>query len=151
MVNYYQILEVNENASFEDIKTAYRRLSQKYHPDGNKKFNNEELFKIINDAYKNLSDENKRSEYDFKLNEFKNESSYNSYKENQHYNQNYQNESNNQYSNYKQQNNSSNSKVLWKILPFIGLILLVFLERGYFDRMFYKIEKRDQRINQIIH
>ena len=53
MKEYYQILCVPENASQEDIKSAFRRLAFKYHPDtnpGNEK-QAEERFKEINEAY----------------------------------------------------------------------------------------------------
>jgi len=65
--DYYQILGVNENASQEDIKNAFRKLAFKYHPDknpGNEK-QAEEKFKEINEAYSILSDAGKRQQYDF--------------------------------------------------------------------------------------
>ena len=64
-MNFYDILSVRFDASQEDIKKAYRKLSLKYHPDrnpGNAKA--EERFKEINDAYVILSDEQKRLQYD---------------------------------------------------------------------------------------
>ncbi len=63
--DYYEVLEVKKNASQEDIKRAYRRLARKYHPDmnsGDKEAGNR--FKEINEAYKVLSDPQKRSTYD---------------------------------------------------------------------------------------
>lgn len=63
--NYYSTLEVDRNASKEDIKKAYRKLSMKYHPDRNQgDKDSEERFKEINEAYSVLSDDNKRAEYD---------------------------------------------------------------------------------------
>lgn len=62
MKNYYEILGVNESASQDDIKKAYRKLSKKYHPDVNP--NGEEKFKNITEAYEVLGDENNRRKYD---------------------------------------------------------------------------------------
>jgi molecular chaperone DnaJ len=63
MKDYYKILEVEENASEEEIKKSYRTLSKKYHPDVNP--DGSEKFKEILDAYNTLSNKNKRNEYDF--------------------------------------------------------------------------------------
>lgn len=65
--NYYEILEVDKNASSEIIKKAYNTLAKKYHPDlqsDNLKHFYEEKFKLINEAYEVLSDEEKRKNYD---------------------------------------------------------------------------------------
>ncbi len=67
MKDYYQILGVPDNASQEDIKSAFRRLAFKYHPDtnpGNER-QAEEKFKEINEAYGVLGDKDKRQQYDF--------------------------------------------------------------------------------------
>lgn len=66
MKDYYKILGVTENASQHDIKSAFRKLAFKYHPDtnpGNEK-QAEERFKEINEAYAVLSDKTKRRQYD---------------------------------------------------------------------------------------
>jgi len=66
MKDYYQILGVPENASEQDIKSAFRRLAFKYHPDtnpGNEK-QAEERFKEINEAFAVLGDKSKRRHYD---------------------------------------------------------------------------------------
>lgn len=60
----YETLEVNENASADEIKKAYRKLARKYHPDVNKDANAEEKFKEINAAYEVLSDPQKKNQYD---------------------------------------------------------------------------------------
>lgn len=65
-MNYYEILEINEKASPEVIKMAYKVLILKYHPDryqGDKNYA-EEMTKKINEAFEVLSDEEKRKEYD---------------------------------------------------------------------------------------
>jgi curved DNA-binding protein len=63
--DYYKILGVERKASADDIRTAYRKLAMKYHPDknpGDKKA--EDKFKDINEAYQVLSDDQKRARYD---------------------------------------------------------------------------------------
>jgi molecular chaperone DnaJ len=63
-MDLYNILEVDRNASPDEIKKAYRRLSKKYHPDVNKDPEAESKFKDISNAYETLSDSNKKSNYD---------------------------------------------------------------------------------------
>lgn len=60
----YDILQISENASEDEIKKAYRKLAKEYHPDLNKNHDAEEKFKEINTAYEILSDKNKKSKYD---------------------------------------------------------------------------------------
>lgn len=62
--NYYDILGVSKNASADEIKSAYRGLAKKYHPDINKEPGAAEKFKEINEAYEVLSDPTKKSNYD---------------------------------------------------------------------------------------
>jgi curved DNA-binding protein len=66
MKNYYEILEINKNANKEEIKSAYKKLALKYHPDKNKtnKEEAENKFKEISEAYEILSDEQKKFNYD---------------------------------------------------------------------------------------
>jgi curved DNA-binding protein CbpA len=63
--NYYQILNVSTNASLNEVKTAYRKLVIKYHPDKNP--NHQDLFIQIVEAYETLSDPTKKSLYDHSL------------------------------------------------------------------------------------
>ena len=65
MSNYYEILGVTKNATADEIKTAYRTLAFKYHPDRNPGDTAaEEKFKQISAAYDVLGDEAKRRQYD---------------------------------------------------------------------------------------
>lgn len=62
MKDYYQILGIQKGASEGDIKSAFRKLAQKYHPD--KKGGDEAAFKEVSEAYSVLSDKKRRAEYD---------------------------------------------------------------------------------------
>ena len=61
---YYAILEVSENASFQEIKRSYRKLARKYHPDRNNSSFAEDMIKKINASFEVLSDKDKRIQYD---------------------------------------------------------------------------------------
>ncbi len=69
MENYYEILEISENASQDVIERVYKLLAKKYHPDLNpdNPKQAEENFKKVSAAYEVLSDVNKRKAYDEKL------------------------------------------------------------------------------------
>ena len=134
--NYYDILEVNKNASPEVIEKAYKTLLKKYHPDlqdNNLKNEYEEKIKLINEAFEVLSDSEKRKNYDLNLKQtefsiedynnlisenlnLKNEINYlknnlNNYKNNSqnNINNNLNNNSNNKNSNYSNNINYQNS------------------------------------------
>ena len=70
--NYYEILEINKNASPEIIEKAYKTLVKKYHPDlqeDHLKNKYEEKIKVINEAYEILSKPEKREKYNLNLKE----------------------------------------------------------------------------------
>ncbi len=62
--DYYAILGIEPSAGEAEIKTAYRRLARKYHPDVSKEAGAEDKFKAINEAYEALRDPQKRAAYD---------------------------------------------------------------------------------------
>lgn len=64
-IDYYKVLGVSEKASEKDIKSAYRKLARKYHPDLNPNDPGaEQKFKQVNEAHEVLSDPEKRKKYD---------------------------------------------------------------------------------------
>lgn len=62
--DYYEVLGVSKDASSAEIKSAFRKLAKKYHPDVSKEPDAAEKFKEAQEAYAVLSDENKRKQYD---------------------------------------------------------------------------------------
>ena len=62
--DYYKFLDVSSTASQDEIRSAYRKMAFKYHPDKNKDPWAETIFKQINQAYEVLGDPNKRTAYD---------------------------------------------------------------------------------------
>lgn len=63
-MSYYEVLELDKNASDVEIKKAYRQKSLHYHPDRNRSSDSAEKMKQINEAYNVLSDRSKRRQYD---------------------------------------------------------------------------------------
>ncbi|MEZ6175404.1 MAG: DnaJ domain-containing protein [Candidatus Scalinduaceae bacterium] len=66
LINYYQVLEIHEGAKNEEIKNSFRKLVKKFHPD-RQKTNGvcaEEKIKVLIQAYKTLTDSEKKSNYD---------------------------------------------------------------------------------------
>ena len=138
--NYYQILQVDSNASSEIIDKAYKTLIKKYHPDLQTEENKAyatEMIKKLNEAYEILSNDEKRRLYDINLN--KNNISIEEY--NNLYNQNIElknqlNNNNNTNNNYykKNYNNHKESiqrtpheKFLDYIAIFITIIIVILL------------------------
>lgn len=64
MSNYYEILGVSQDASKDEIKSAFRKKARTLHPDVNKEPDAEEKFKELGKAYETLMDDNKRTTYD---------------------------------------------------------------------------------------
>lgn len=151
--NYYDILEVNKNASPEIIEKAYKTLVKKYHPDlqeNNLKSIYEEKIKKINEAYDILSNQEKRKNYDLflKNNEIsnddynnlkneninlKNEINYlkNNYTKNLNYNNLENNNINNNYENLNKINEEINNT----------------LNKAYYDAYIQDLKNRGYKIN----
>ena len=70
ITNYYEVLGVSQSADLDEIKSSYRQIQKKYHPDVYKGDNPDyaaDMVKRANEAYSVLSDEGKRAEYDMQL------------------------------------------------------------------------------------
>jgi len=62
--DYYEVLGIEKTATQAEVKSAFRKLAKKYHPDVSKEPDAAEKFKEAQEAYAVLSDENKRKQYD---------------------------------------------------------------------------------------
>lgn len=102
-MNYYELLGINNNATFDEIKQAYKKQMKIWHPDINKSENAITMAAKINEAKEVLLDEKKRKEYDDYLNK-KVEEDYNKYT---------QQKNNNDYS---QKNDNNNMITKWQYL-----------------------------------
>lgn len=68
-IDYYKILGINDNATPDEIKKAYRKLSMKHHPDRNQNDpESTKIFQNVSAAYDTLSDTSKKQQYDFERN-----------------------------------------------------------------------------------
>lgn len=67
MLNYYRILEVPDFSAPVAIQKSYRKLAKKYHPDVSGELETEELFKLVNEAYRVLSNPLEKNRYDLRL------------------------------------------------------------------------------------
>ena len=63
-LTYYNLLGVKTDATKKEIKSGYRKMAVKYHPDKNKDPDAPEQFRKIAEAYEVLSDEKRRKAYD---------------------------------------------------------------------------------------
>jgi curved DNA-binding protein CbpA len=128
MKDYYYVLGVSRNANKEEIKTAFRKLSKKFHPDlndGDKFF--EERFKEIQTAYETLNDFTKKSSYDIKLNNYNYSKKQDNYTQNT-YAKSQPSDNNTEKSEYKNSKSvSSNKIILYFFLAFVGFLSLILI------------------------
>lgn len=128
--DYYEILGISRDADSKAIKSAYKELAKKYHPDVSTEVDAQERFQEISQAYEVLSKPEKRSQYD--------QMGHSYYEQNQSYGQGYQSSQNfyggfgpgSFYTNIRPTNFSD--LALWKKLLigiglFIGAIIFVFI------------------------
>lgn len=76
MMDFYELLGINKDATHEDIKKAYRDMVKKYHPDVNKSDEASKIIISLNEAKETLLDDDKRSEYDKLLNDINHSKTY---------------------------------------------------------------------------
>lgn len=122
MINYYEVLEISQNASEEVIKMAYKALAKKYHPDvftGIPEFANEKM-KEINEAFSVLSNADKRKEYDSNL------ANWRSYQES-HFSKyaNDEDEDDEDDDDYAQEKDNDSGSFIGKLMSLIFIIIIV--------------------------
>lgn len=71
MIDFYELLGIRDDATEEEIKSAYRKMAKKYHPDINKTEEANKIIVSLNEAKETLLDSSKRYNYDLLLNEIK--------------------------------------------------------------------------------
>lgn len=71
LINFYEVLDIKPTATNQEIKNKYKQLQLKYHPDKSKDNYDDNIYKLIQKAYSILSDDKKREEYDFLMNNIK--------------------------------------------------------------------------------
>ena len=76
MMDFYELLGINKDATHEEIKKAYRDMVKKYHPDVNKSDEASKIIISLNEAKETLLDDDKRCEYDKLLNEINHSKTY---------------------------------------------------------------------------
>jgi DnaJ family protein B protein 12 len=67
-INFYDVMGLNKSCTLQEIRKAYNFLSKKYHPDKTDDPTEVALFELVQRAYECLSNETKRKEYDFYIN-----------------------------------------------------------------------------------
>mgnify|MGYP004565599755 FL=1 len=71
MIDFYELLGISMDSTKQEIKTAYREMVKKYHPDVNKSEDSNKIIRSLNEAKEVLLDDEKRKEYDKLLNDIK--------------------------------------------------------------------------------